>query len=576
MTQVLNSSLTLNKAILLGFFFLIFYQNPINAQNLSNLKDAKPITISGGFNINTTVLGAKGTELNRDPFYWQFNANMNINLFGIISLPFSATFTKENETFNQPSFNQFGMSPKYKNVTVHLGYRNMSFSNYSLSGLTFLGAGIDVVFDKIPVKISAMYGRFNKAVQFINLNDIEDEQLILEEPAYERRGFGSKISIGKQKHGVDLILFKAKDKLETLFDTIQGLKPEENIVFGINTRNTITKKLNLNIEYTNSTYTFDTRVSDYRFETYRYINRLGTLFTPKLSTQTKNALVSKLSYQLLKANIALMYRRVDPEFQSMGTPGIIGDIEEYTINLSTNILNNKINFSSAIGSQRDNLNNKESQSNKRFIGSANLNYNVNESLNFSTNYSNFNSRILPSRISFADSVKYIQVTENLSLTANYKFGKDSVKHSLSVVSNMQTANTINRTLTDTLDFGTKVYNGNLNYQLNFSEQKLSVNIAASYSKFNTDENKNSSFGPTVGASKAFLNNKLRTNFNYSFFVTKSSNTSDYPIHNFSLALNYILNKHHSFRFNTRYLLKPDAELETIHKYQANFMYNFTF
>jgi hypothetical protein len=47
--------------------------------------------INGGININATALGAQGTELNRDPFFWQLNANVNINFYGVESLPFSIT-----------------------------------------------------------------------------------------------------------------------------------------------------------------------------------------------------------------------------------------------------------------------------------------------------------------------------------------------------------------------------------------------------------------------------------------------------------------------------------------------------
>ena len=149
-------------------------------------------------------------------------------------------------------------------------------------------------------------------------------------------------------------------------------------------------------------------------------------------------------------------------------------------------------------------------------------------------------------------------------------------HNITIVNNMQTANTINRTLTDTLDMNTKVYNGNINYQYNITQFKLSVNASFNYSNFKTAENKSSSFGPTLGISKAFFNNKIRSNFSYSFFLTESSTSADRPINNFNLGLNYSINKHHSFRFNTRYLFKKNEESTMIHKYQANLMYNFTF
>jgi hypothetical protein len=549
----------------------------LDAQDLTALKDAKPIVINGGFNINATALGAQGTELNRDPFFWQLNANMNINFYGVVSLPFSITLTKENHTFNQPSFRQFGMSPNYKSVTLHLGYRNMSFSNYSLSGLTFFGTGIEVTPEKYPVKFYAMYGRFNKAVQFIDLDDLEEEDQVLEEPSYERRGFATKLTVGNQKHNADLILFKAFDLLESLKnDTLPDMKPQDNFVLGLNTHHLLFKTLNLDVEFTNSAYTADSRQAEWETESYKYLNYTGALFEPKISTQVKNAIVSKLGYRFTKADIALMYRRVDPDYVSLGTPGMIGDIEEYTVNLSTNLMKQKINLASSFGGQRDNLDNKDPQGNKRLIGSINMNYNVSEVLNISLNYSDFNAKILPVRISFSDSIKYVQITKNLSTNVNYKFGPDSAKHVVSFNANLQNANTVNRTLTDTLDTNTDLKNANLNYQLNLPEKELSFNVTLNYSEYDTETNKSISIGPSMSVSKNFFNKKLRSSFVYSYYFTRSTNSESFPVNNFGLSFGYMINKHHAFRLNARYLLKSEAESEMVHKYQAGFMYNFTF
>ncbi|MEQ8338575.1 MAG: hypothetical protein RIA62_14560 [Cyclobacteriaceae bacterium] len=46
-----------------------------------------------------------------------------------------------NTSFQQP-FNQYGMSPTYKNVTAHIGFRSMNFSRYSLAGHLFLVPGL--------------------------------------------------------------------------------------------------------------------------------------------------------------------------------------------------------------------------------------------------------------------------------------------------------------------------------------------------------------------------------------------------------------------------------------------------
>lgn len=561
--------------------FLIFLRTlALQSQDIPKLRDDiknnKPLAVTGGVNANTSAVAAIGTELKRDPYFWQLNANLNFNFFGVINAPFSATFTKENKTFNQPAFNQYGISPQYKYVTVHLGYRNMSFSNYSFSGLTFFGTGIEVTPEDSPVKVCAMYGRFNKAVFFTDLSGIEEENVVIEPPSYERRGYGTKITLGKEKNIVDLIFFKAKDIPNTLLDTIGNLKPEENLIMGFNTKNKITDKLTLNIEYTNSIYTFDSRLPDVEYQTYTYVNNMSFLFSPKISTQIKNAYVGKLDYSIGKTNVGFSYRRVDPGYKSMGMYGIVSDVEEYTTNISSQFLENKLNLSGSIGGQRDNLDKVNMQTMKRFIGSVNSSYSPKDNLNFSVSYSNFSSQLLPTRISFADSIKYIQVTENFVVTTNYSIKEDDISHNFVFVNNFQTANTTNRSFTDTIASGTKIYSGNLNYQLSIKERKIGVSLSANYSSFKSDMGKTTTFGPTLGVSKPFFNDKLKSSLNYSFLISKSIESNGEPINNVSLNCNYKITKKQSLRFNFRYLLKSGLEINHIHKFQANLMYSFTF
>ncbi len=563
------------KAMLLVLLFVAFHFKGFS-QDLEKIKESKAITVGGGISANATYVGATGTDLKRDPFYWQLNANLNFNFFGVVSAPFSATVTKENKTFNQPSYKRFGISPKYKFITAHIGHRSMSFSSYSLAGLTFLGGGLEITPEEFPVKFSAMYGRFNKAVEFINTDDIEEEQVVVEPPSYERRGYGCKLTVGKNKHSADVIFFKAKDMINSITDTIPDIKPEENVVFGLNTRNNITEKLSFNAEYSISAYTYDISMPETEFETYTYVNNLGDLFTPRESTQVKNAIMGKLNYQFTFADIALMYRRVDPNYRSMGAPGMVGDIEEYTVNVSTSLFDNKLGISGNIGSQRNNIDKVEDQAMKRFIASISLNYSPVESLSFSGNYSNFSARILPSRISYADSIKYVQVTENVALSGNYNINGTALKHNISLMGNYQSAVTTNRTLTDTLDTDTKMFSSNLNYQMNFAESNFSLNLAVNYSNFNSDDNKNSNFGPTLGLSKSFLGNKMQSSLNYSYFFSKSSDASSSPINNLSLSFNYKINSHNSLRLSGRYMYKKDTENGQIQKFQANLVYNFTF
>ena len=120
------------------------------------------VKISGGLGLAGAFYNAFGAPAQRDPFYWQISGNLDITI-GQISLPFSATFNQQERSFTQP-FNQYGVSPKYKWITAHLGYRSLSFSEYSLSGNQFLGAGLELSPEKSIVKGKIVYGRFAKAV----------------------------------------------------------------------------------------------------------------------------------------------------------------------------------------------------------------------------------------------------------------------------------------------------------------------------------------------------------------------------------------------------------------------------
>lgn len=127
----------MKKIYYIFIFAVIFLQNRAFGQDLANLKNEKPVSVSGSLGGSFLGYSASGIAARRDPFFWQLNGTLNISLYGV-DIPLSATFSQLNRRFPQP-FNQFGLSPRYKSVTAHLGYRNLEFSPYTLSGNVFLG-----------------------------------------------------------------------------------------------------------------------------------------------------------------------------------------------------------------------------------------------------------------------------------------------------------------------------------------------------------------------------------------------------------------------------------------------------
>ncbi len=542
----------------------------LSAQDVEQVAKAKPVTISGGLNTSSTFYATNAEHPQRDPFFWIINGNMNLNFYGVVNAPFSFMVSKENKTFNQPSYKQFGISPKYKSLTVHIGYRAMNFSQYTMSGVLFLGGGIEYTPKNKPVTIKSFYGRFAQAVQYKTISAY-DPNAIIQQPSFERWGYGSMITVGKKGQFVDLIFFKAIDDKNSIIvpDTVDNLKPLENFVLGINTRNKITKNLNFKIEYALSALSTDIRQPEIYQETYSYANNLGFLFSPRTSSQFNNVINSGLNYKFKLANLGLNYKRIAPEYQSLGTSFINNDVEEITANLGTTLFKNKMSFSGNFGTQRNNLDNSQITTNKRLISSANLTYLVSKKLNFAAMLSNFNTNATPTQIYLIDSIKYSQTTSNIALTTNYNFGDTVLQHNISLITSYQKGNTLNQSGTEITDISNTFFNVNLTYRLGFIPQKLNIFASLNFSNFETMGQTTNSFGPTLGITKQILKDKLRLGLNSTYLNTSGSNTT--TLINFRIYANYSLNKHHSFKLGIN-MLNKTANDKNINQFQGNIAY----
>ena len=171
---------------------IVLYANVANGQDLDNLSKKDIVKMSGGIGLQTTTYSAFGMDAKRDPFMWQLNMNLNFNILGIIQAPFSASFSSQASKYSSPQpFNNFGISPNYKAVTLHLGYRSINLSEFSLSGSQFLGVGVEIKPKDAIVKGKALWGRFAKSIYF------NPDGTMATNPSFERYGWGTGITLGK-------------------------------------------------------------------------------------------------------------------------------------------------------------------------------------------------------------------------------------------------------------------------------------------------------------------------------------------------------------------------------------------
>lgn len=527
------------------------------------------VTIGGGLGVSTAVYSSFGAPAQRDPFYWQIAGSIDITI-GQVSLPFSVTLNQQDRSFTQP-FNQYGVSPKYKWITAHLGYRSLRFSEYSLSGNQFLGVGLELAPEKSFVKGKLVYGRFAKAV-----DGYYTDGQVTGTPSFERWGMGFQVELGKPKRHVGIHAFKAKDLRNSItsFANDVTIKPAENLIFGLSTAMEVFKKVNFNGEINFSAYTRDTRVSESVLEGYTYINNLGSLFYANATSTFNKAIKADISYTEKKYKVGLAYRRVDPDYLSMGSVYLNNDFEDIQAQTSFKAIKNKLSVSLSGGFQHNNLNNDKSTEMLRLISSVSTTYIVNEHWTAMVNFSNFNTESQMQVVNSLDTMRFAQVTKNASSQIMYNKVFTKVRIASGLSGNYQNAKIFKN---DTLNVtsSSQLFNANYSFQLGLLKSGLNITANIGGAMNVTGENEISTFGPTLALNKRFVHGKLSTSLAVSTLKSFMNSEPLGYILNLKCNNNFRINRHHALT-NTVSFIEKASNNTSAKQFIATIGYNYVF
>src|SRR5690606_29578971 len=301
-----------------------------HGQDVEGIGQQEPIKISGMLAANLSFFDAQGRPSNREEFTWYLTGNPTLEVYGI-TLPFSFTVSEQQRDFRQP-FNQFGVSPYYKWIKAHIGYRNVVFSPFTLGGHTIAGAGVELTPGKF--RFGVMYGRLFKAIQAIGNPDGS----FVSTPSFRRTGGALKIGYGTDQNFVDLIVLSAKDDPGSIdySGPENDITPAGNLVTGVYTKQRFLKNFQLEFELAQSVYTHNTDLTDPdTLEGSALTKPFSFLMDDKnISTRHNKALEGSLGYGKEDFNIRIRYKEIDPDYQSMGAYFFHNEIRNITIVLS--------------------------------------------------------------------------------------------------------------------------------------------------------------------------------------------------------------------------------------------------
>jgi hypothetical protein len=391
-------------------------------------QDKEPvIDISSSIRASVTAYSINGQDNRQEPFSFFLHGRPVLTVKGF-DIPVSFIFSNHHKSIQQP-FNRFGISPTYKWARIHLGYNTMQLSKYTFSNRQFLGAGVELNPGKF--RLAALAGRLQAAVREDSIQ-IEESTAFLSDkpiPRFERRAIGGKIGFGTTQSYFDIVGMRAFDVQDNRFfnDTTE-LRPQENTAVGIHSLLKLTKTLTLRMDVASSVYTRDTTSDDHELD--KSVAWIGNILQPKTSTQVLFAGEIGLGYKVSTWGIQLNYKRIDPDFKSMGVYYLQSDISQWTIAPQVSLLQKKLHIRSSFGIQQNNLYNTRLATNKRNIQSVNMQWNPAPAFQLGAFYSNFGLTQTPGLRQLTDSTRVSQVNSAYGLTPSFQWKGDTWQHQL--------------------------------------------------------------------------------------------------------------------------------------------------
>lgn len=509
---------------------------------INQLNSGPEFKVSGLVSLQMDINSISGIERRRDPFNYRINSSLAVESYGWkTSINFNIAdgrklYGLDLPDVRIPSYALIGISPSYRWATFHLGYRSMHFSDYTLAGHSFSGAGIEL--KPGNMRFAGFIGKLRRA----SAVELSMRQSI--DPIYSRKGWGFNLGYDDGKDNISLILFAAHDDI-TSISRNEDVSPLDNAIIGLKGNKAIGNIMELSIDYALSAVSRDSESPklDNSGEI-GVINRAFGVFTPRISSGYHRAFKTKLKFKTGFGNISLQHERVDPGYKSLGALFFNNDFENITAGAQIGLLEKQLLLNTNIGFRRNNLSGDENNTFSSLVGSINAMYRPSDDWSFNLLYSNFNTtnilRTTTIPIIQEDSLSLSLVNQNVSFSFNHISGEKKNNIITGMIA-YQNSNSIQND--EVLENQT---NDNIMAHLNFSkiiiDKNLKLTAGLLMNKNVNVINDLLTISPSLGIGKTFLDKKLDINSSLSWVNIYSDNTFLNRIVQPRILINYRIDK----------------------------------
>lgn len=479
----------IKKIICLFFCFFCIASLPADAQirqRIKAIKNADPLVISGNVGASMGISHNNTSTYYSTPFSYSLFGSFNFNIYGF-NLPLSFYFVNNSTNFSYPKMPSIslGMTPSWKRWRFHIGTSSMHLSNYTYSGLTFIGAGAE--YQGNIFRAAAFGGIINRKTNLKAYDDrnaferLSDSLLGLNIPEatipqYRRWGGGVKIGIGNSTNYIDLTFFKAKDQVSTLPEEWRDtIKAQENVALGLSGRFAIRNWFSFTANLGVSFYTpdMDDSLINITEKANNIARNMEWLYGVRGSSIARFAGDAAMNFSTKIFNGSITYRFIQPDYVTLGTSTFSQNTHSIGANTNFRLFKGKSNLTLVGYLQRDNLNKKQMYTNQVATYTLNWNNSISDNFNLSMMYNGIKQDQYNGTCIVPDSIKLNRITHTVTFSPAYTFFKNN-EHTISLDFNFIQNKNLNK-LYYTSAGDVMTISGGASYSIMITAIRLSVN-----------------------------------------------------------------------------------------------------
>lgn len=546
--SVARKRITLLLILLLTLTVSLSAQQEQGEEEAGDKQGKYALKVSGGFNFGGELYGVNGIADRRSPWSYTTSGNLGLSV-GKFRLPISFTYRDRQFAYDF-TFNRFGMSPTLGWATLHLGWRNMNFSPYTLGGRTFFGIGTELTPGKFYV--GALYGTIQNPLA-IRDSLTFGANLI---PIFERKLFGAKVGYRSGKNHLEVMAVKIFDDEES-FDYpenynergYQILTPKENVVAGVNGGVEIAKTVEVYFRTGLTAFTND--VDDPLTGTIAgsIPDQYEDILTVNTSSLITFAGDGGVNLTIKGTKLGFQYRRVEPFYTTLAAQFFQNDIEQYTGLLTTSFLQRKLLLTGRVGLERNNLRGYRTNETSRVIINTTLGYRPNDDWNWNLRVANFTTNSNPEILELNDTLRYVTVNTNASLNGSWTIRKKERDLRLSLFLNHSGIDdqSLVQRLTELNTYATT-----LSAAWTWKNTGMTVGPSLQYFRYDLPTTNQERFGVGINVGRSFWDKRLTANLGSTLSQNDVGGLRDGTIGLHRLRFRYRLGKKQSISLSNSF------------------------